>query len=104
MQLLTITSTTFHDDGSVSIVGNFGINGHQYDMHVDRWSYDNGEWDISVALFPQDENHWFKAENIKDKMSWGEYGLLTFNMEQTLALAGLAMSGRKIERQVKSVA
>lgn len=101
---LNITRTSIHDDGSVSIIGNFGINGQQYDIHVDRWTYDNGKWDISVALFPQDEDHWYKADNIKDKMSWGEYGLLTFNMEQTLALAGLAMSDRKLKRQVNSAA
>ena len=101
---LNITRTYIHEDGSVSIVGNFGINGQQYDIHVDRWSYGNGEFDISVALFPHNENHWFKADNIKDKLAWGEYGVLSFNMEQTLALAGLAMSDRKIERQVKSVA
>lgn len=104
MQLLTITSTTMMDCGSVQIVGKFGINGHQYSMHVDKNVYEDGSWNIDVCLFPEGENHWFKAENVKNKMNWGKYGILNFDMDQTLALAGLAFADRKIEREIAQVA
>lgn len=97
-KIFNITNIDIFDCGSLYVKGEIEINGQEYFLNVDKNVY-QGEWEIDVCLFPKGKDHWFKAENVKDRLPWNKYSMLSFDNEQALALAVLAMSDRKIQRK-----
>ena len=98
---MEITSVFICPTNGISVNGKFGINGAQYHLHIDQIIHEDKPH-FTLSLFEDGSNVWYRNQN--PKINFGEFNLLSLNMKDTLQLAGLAMSGETIQREIKEVA